>query len=200
MPITAIARDWGVNPSIVRILTTDSLSTIQVTGYLKTQQPVIDALNGGTFQWNDTDYIFIKASDGWGQFTISTGFNSLNLFALAGGGGGGVTPTQVQEIAFNYSVDTGVDGIAYIATLSPAPASLTDGLLVYLLPNNDNTVNDISLTVTGFAPKNVALDATDNAEVAENDIIANTVAIFQYNLAADRFLLLNPQTAMAVAF
>lgn len=59
MAITAISRDWGANPSIVRIVSTDSLGTITTAGYLTAQESNIEALNAGPFQWADTDLVLI---------------------------------------------------------------------------------------------------------------------------------------------
>lgn len=140
MPITAITRDWGANPSIVRILTTDTLTEVQAAGYITDQQPTIDSLNGGTFQWTSTDYVFLKASDGWGQFTISADFSALTLFAVAGGGGGGgVTPAQIQDQTYTYiGTDTG-SADNYVLTASPALAAYADGQAFWFSPANANT-------------------------------------------------------------
>lgn len=77
MGITAISRDWGAMPSTVRITTTDSLSTAQITGYLATQISNILMINHGIFEWSPSDSIILSASDGSGIFEISTDFNSL---------------------------------------------------------------------------------------------------------------------------
>ena len=68
MAITAISRDWGVDPSIVRITTTDDLTTITTTGYLTAQEANIELLQNGAFQWLDTDFILIYYADGEGFF------------------------------------------------------------------------------------------------------------------------------------
>lgn len=66
MGITAISTDWGVNPRIVRVTTTDSLATITTAGYLTSQATEIEALQNGDFQWTDTDYCLVSYSDGEG--------------------------------------------------------------------------------------------------------------------------------------
>ncbi len=68
MAITAISRDWGVDPSIVRITTTDDLATITTTGYLTAQEDNIELLQNGSFEWLDTDFILIYYADGEGFF------------------------------------------------------------------------------------------------------------------------------------
>lgn len=64
MAILAISRDWGVNPSIVRISTDDTLATITAPLYLMTQEANIQDINAGDFQWNDNDAILITYEGG----------------------------------------------------------------------------------------------------------------------------------------
>ena len=59
MPIVSIKRDWGVNPTLVRIETTDNLSTLSASGYLAAQASVIESLNHGKFEWLSTDFILV---------------------------------------------------------------------------------------------------------------------------------------------
>lgn len=58
------------------------------------------------------------------------------------------TPTQVQQLAFNYGVDTGIAD-AYIVNLTPAVATLTDGLLIAFTALNANVTNAPTITVNG---------------------------------------------------
>ena len=67
--ITAISRDWGADPCIVRIVTTDNLGAITTAGYLTAQADEIAALNNGNFEWTPTDYILISYNGGIGFFT-----------------------------------------------------------------------------------------------------------------------------------
>lgn len=67
--ITAISRDWGADPCIVRIVTTDNLGAITTAGYLTAQADEIAALNNGNFEWTTTDYILISYNGGIGFFT-----------------------------------------------------------------------------------------------------------------------------------
>lgn len=69
MSITAISRDWGRDPSIVRIVTTDNLAAITTAGYLTAQEANIESLNFGAFEWADTDEVLISYSGGEGFFT-----------------------------------------------------------------------------------------------------------------------------------
>lgn len=85
MGITAISRDWGFTPSIVRITTTDVLATVEATGYLTTQEQNLEIINRGAFQWETGDSALVFASDGSGLFEVSPDFTSL-LPDAAGGG------------------------------------------------------------------------------------------------------------------
>lgn len=69
MAITAISRDWGPNPSIVRIVDDAVLATITATGYIATQADNIEAIQNGAFEWLPTDEILISYADGEGFFT-----------------------------------------------------------------------------------------------------------------------------------
>lgn len=69
MGITAISRDWGIDPQIVRIVTTDNLDTIVANGYVTGQAANIAAIQNGVFQWRADDYVLISYSGGEGFFT-----------------------------------------------------------------------------------------------------------------------------------
>lgn len=77
MPITSIDRDYGVDPSIVRILTTDNLATITTSGYLTTQLPYIQQINGGAFEFVASDLVCIYFDSTHGFFELSSDFSSL---------------------------------------------------------------------------------------------------------------------------
>jgi hypothetical protein len=77
MGITAIRRDYGVTPSMVRIETTDTLSTVSTAGYIAAQAPEIDQLNKGAFQWEVSDAALVYAVDGVELYEISSDFASL---------------------------------------------------------------------------------------------------------------------------
>jgi hypothetical protein len=77
MAITSISRDWGRNPSIVRITTTDNLATITANGYINTQSVEIESINKGSFEWVEGDLVAIDYSDGEGMFTRDSTTNSF---------------------------------------------------------------------------------------------------------------------------
>lgn len=77
MPITSISRDWGVNPSIVRVITTDNLATITAANYLNTQIDEIQALNRGPFEWVERDLVAIAYNGGEDYFTRDAANNTF---------------------------------------------------------------------------------------------------------------------------
>ena len=79
MAIQSITRDWGPVPCIVRVVSSDSLSTIGTIGYITAQAANIIAINDGAFTWLPTDVVLVSASDGWAFFSISPDFTSLNV-------------------------------------------------------------------------------------------------------------------------
>jgi len=64
MAITELSRDWGSNPSIVRIVSTDSLAVCMGSTYLVDQATVIEGLNNGVFEWKASDSVLLSSSDG----------------------------------------------------------------------------------------------------------------------------------------
>jgi hypothetical protein len=73
MAITAISRDWGVDPSIVRVITTDNLAAITTANYLTVQASNIATLNNGAFEWATSDQVLISYNGGEGFFTRNAG-------------------------------------------------------------------------------------------------------------------------------
>ena len=69
MSITNISTDYGIDPRIVRVVTTDTLTAITTTGYLTTQISNIKAIQNGLFQWLPTDSVYIFYNGGQGFFT-----------------------------------------------------------------------------------------------------------------------------------
>lgn len=123
MAITSIKRDWGVDPSIVRITATNTLAQVGTTGYLLTEEDNIIALNAGPFEWAVTDMVLVYASDGWGFFTIDPGFESLDAFVFVPG----VTlPTVIGNLAEFDSVGGNLADSG-IAAADVQTNALTDG-------------------------------------------------------------------------
>lgn len=97
MGITSITRDWGFNPALVRITTTDAYAAVTATGYITAQKANIDIANNGDFQWNASDAVLVYASDGWFFLHISSDFASLIALSIAQTAA--VTLTAAQVLA-----------------------------------------------------------------------------------------------------
>jgi hypothetical protein len=69
MAILTISRDWGVEPSIVRITTDDNLAAITTAGYLTAEAADIEAIQNGDFEWVDSDVALIVYDGGEAFFT-----------------------------------------------------------------------------------------------------------------------------------
>lgn len=112
MAITSISRDWGVDPSVVRITTPDSLTTIIASGYLTAQEANIEALNNGAFEWVDGDLIAIDYSDGEGFFTRDATNNTF------------VANTADEQLLQHAQVDVALADFigSYSASLELLPA------------------------------------------------------------------------------
>ena len=84
MGIINISRDWGTEPALVRIESTDDLTTILTPGYLSLQKSNIESLNHGIFDWVESDAILMTFNGNTqkGLFTRNSATNSLVLETL----------------------------------------------------------------------------------------------------------------------
>lgn len=105
--------------------------------------------------------------------------------------GGGVTPAQVQQSAFNYGVDTGTAD-NYIVDFTPPIASLTDGLLILFTPANANTSGAANLTINGIGPNNIVNYDTNNESLTAGQLANTSIAFLVWSAQEGTFILLNP--------
>lgn len=89
MAITSISRDWGVSPSIVRVIATNTFIEITTAQYLTVEESNIESLNNGEFEWDPTDLVAIDYSNGEGFFT----HDAINNTFVSLGDGGSLSPT-----------------------------------------------------------------------------------------------------------
>lgn len=109
MAITAISRDWGVSPAIVRVTASDTLLQVQASGYITAQADNIEALNSGPFTWLVGDLVAVAASDGTAIFQ----FDGSDFATLVPMSGGVVLPTIANHIAvFSDTEGTLTDDVA----------------------------------------------------------------------------------------
>lgn len=118
--ITAITRDWGDNVSIVRITTTDNLSTASAANYILNQAANINIANEGAFTWLPSDMTLVYASNGWMFASISSNFDSLNPLVFSTNVVG--TPVVVGDFAVFASTGGNLKDSGFL----PSNAGLTN--------------------------------------------------------------------------
>lgn len=157
MSILSMRRDLTSSPSIVRISTSDTLSTITTSGYITTQSAVIESLNSGSFEWEDDDLIAISYSGGDGLFQRNSTTNTFYVVPLTTGSvslsnlATGITPSHVAKFGAIYTTSGGaaaeVVSIPGVVATDIVIATLyDDGLSNVSLDNAFSGVDQITLT------------------------------------------------------
>ena len=113
MAIISIARDWGFDPSIVRITSTNDLAAVGTAGYLTAQATNIEALNAGAFEWVISDFVLVYASDGWGFYSITPDFTSLDIWEPGAGVAVIGAPVVVGNLAVFQSTTGDIEDLGY---------------------------------------------------------------------------------------
>ena len=156
MPILSIMRDWGVDPSLVRITSDDGMRAISAAGYLTDQNDVITALNSGEWTWLTGDMVLVNFNNDRSQlFSVSSDFTSLlpryypivTVTAHAGGGKTDASP-----------LGAGVNVISTVATTADS----------VLLPAAENgqvitVINDGANAAQVFAEGTATINGVSNA-------------------------------------
>ena len=101
MAITNLVRDYGVEPSIVRMASTDNYETISAPGYITAQYNNILLVNSGDFSWDPSDVVLCwyqtdAGVSAWAFFSINSTFTSLNPFVETGSNT--ITLSQAQVL------------------------------------------------------------------------------------------------------
>ena len=195
MAITSISRDWGSEPSIVRVTATNTLAEITTTDYLLAQADNIEALNNGEFEWLEGDLVAINYSNGEGFFTRDAVNNTFDALPASPGSlsdtlqdgdifvgsaanvATGVTPTGDVTIS-NAGVTTIGAGVIDLAMLS---AGITPAAVIKFF-GQVTTVGGAAaeaFTVTG------AVAATDRAFVQVVNNGTSNVTVLQAVVTAD---------------
>lgn len=173
MAITSLTRDWGIVPCIVRMVTTDSLSTVGTPGYITSQLTNIVAINEGAFTWLPSDVVLVVASDGWAFFSVSADFTSLNI--LGGNSQTVIIPLTAAQIIGMYAAPVFV-----LAAPAANTVNLVTSANLNVLYNStqytlggaigvqyENTVHGGGTLATGTI-----------AAATLNAVVANTVLVF----------------------
>lgn len=113
-----------------------------------------------------------------------------NTDVAVGTGNKYVTQTGLQHNAEKFFLVTSASTTAYVATLSPVPTSLTDGMLVYIKMDVANSTTTPTLNVNGLGAKTIVKLA--GTALAVSDIAANMYCTFMYDLGNTRWVMQNP--------
>lgn len=165
MSITAIARDWGVSPAIVRITSTNTLAEVGTTDYLTAQLANIEAINAGPFEWTTTDFVLVYASDGWGFFSISPDFTSLNVWEPGSGVAVVGAPVVVGNLAVFQSTTGNIEDLGYApsdptkTTIVMAGSAVVIGRIAHFI-DTAGTIDDTAGPVTNAGNINAGLSGT----------------------------------------
>lgn len=177
MSILSISRDWGVNPCIVRITTTDNLATITATDYLTTQEDVINEINNGDFQWELGDTVLIYYSDGQGFFTRDIVNNTFDAFPSSPGS----LPSTLQDgdifVGNASNVATGVTPSGDITLTNAGVFGIASGVIVNadISPSAAIALSKIA-NVTASAILHGDGSGNITGTVVSGDIILNSLA------------------------
>lgn len=189
MAITSITRDWGIDPCIVRIVTTDNLATITTAGYVTAQADEMLAVNKGIFQWMTTDYVLISYNGGIGFFT----YNSTTAAFVAGAVVPGSLPNTLPSAeifvgnAGNVATPVAMSGdiaIDNAGATTIQPGSVDKAMLNATVRPSHMIVFAGSPTTVGGAAAEAfavvgAVAATDKAYVQITDNGTNNVTALQ---------------------
>lgn len=178
MSILKISRDWGVDPSIVRITSTDNLATITTNGYLTTQESTIEAINNGPFEWAISDTVLIYYSDGQGFFTRNIVDNTFTAFPSSPGS----LPSTLEDgyifVGNSSNIATGVEPSGVISLTNTGVFSIVDGSIVNADIANETIVLDklAPITAAAIVHGDGAGNVTDNN--VGGDLSMNSLAQF----------------------
>lgn len=118
--ITSIVRDWGTQPAIVRVTSTDTLATVAGADYVTNQAANIALANSGAFEWVVGDMVAMAASDGSEIFRFSG--TDFSTFIQLPGGNGAVT---LPVVSGDFTVFDGTLGALKDLGYLPSDASKT---------------------------------------------------------------------------
>lgn len=154
MAITSISRDWGFDPSIVRITATNTLAEVGTSGYLASQLTNIESINAGPFEWVVSDMVLVYASDGWGFFTISADLADLTPFAIVTGV---TTPVVVGDFAVFDSTGGNIGDSGFLPSdpaktrVVMAGSAVQSGYIAHFV-DTTGTIDDTAATVINDGP------------------------------------------------
>jgi len=178
MAITSITRDWGVDPSIVRIVSTDTLAQVGTAGYLTAQAANIAYVNSGAFEWNVDDFVLVKASDGWDFFSIDPTFASLNVWEPGSGVAIVGAPVTVGDFAVFQSTSGNIEDLGYLPSNAAKTRVVMAGSAVVanhiaLFQDTTGTIDDTAATAINSGSIQAGLSGTAGTLISFPGTAAN---------------------------
>lgn len=177
MTILAIHRDWGVSPSIVRMIIDDSLTTIMTAGYLTApaQVAALESINRGAFEWADTDLVAIVYNGGNGFFTrnATTGAFEFAAPALASYAQVFMTSLEVQGMYAAPKLILPAPGANKLILIDRFTYEVDYGGVQYTNGGVTNLQYDSTVHGAGIAASDTTAAATINGWAADAFLTVN---------------------------
>jgi hypothetical protein len=200
MAILAISRDWGSEPSIVRITTDNTLAEITTSEYL--EQPAIkasiQAINNGDFEWLEGDLAAINYADGEGFFNHDEDNNTFTV-EVQPGTLSETLPDGDIFVGNGLNVATGVTPSGDITLTNTGVFGITAGAIVNADVNAAAAIAFSKLAV--LASANILVGSAGG--VATSVAVTGDVTISNTGvtaIAADSIVNADINSAAAIAF
>jgi len=169
MTIQSIQRDWGTNPSIVRIETDAPIEEIVLTDWLVTQQDSIYRANNGNFQWKIGDAVLIsypldqdnpEDTQSKTLMYVFSDFRSLNPIApiypnlqnIVAHAGGGQTNASALNIGINVVQVVATSGDSVLLTVDVLPQTIIvvnrGASALNVFPRTGDSINDLAVNAS----------------------------------------------------
>lgn len=186
MSVLNIQRNFNGDPNIVTMIVTNTFNEITTNGYLTTPAIMADivAIQGGEFEWQDTDVVLIYYSAGVAWFTRNSSTNSF--ISMAAGGGLSSTLSSANLFVGNAS------NVATARAMTGDAAISNTG--VFTIGNGVVTGSKIASNT--ISSSNIQNGAIGSAQVASNLIKYTTVPITSANILG---MYATPVTVLASA-
>jgi hypothetical protein len=194
MPITFISRDYGVNVSIVRVTTTDTLETVFAPGYLTAQVANLAVVNNGGFTWLAGDEVLVSGSDG-NRFGVVSG----DLSSILASGGSllasvSLTPAQFEAIYATPVLLVSAPGPKQMIVVNSWQFALAYGTTQYTLGGAIKLQYEATVHAGGVAASATLAAATVNGLTASTVENGAGVTSIVYAAAAGQPLYLSNAT------
>lgn len=148
---------------------------------------------GGTGENNGTNTLTLGGNTTFSGAHTFTGTLTANTAITFPTVGTLASQTQVQQNMYNFAVSTG-SADAFVVDLTPAILAMSDGMLVTLTANMDNTTATPTLKLNTMPAKPIVIWS---GNLMPFDIQQNNTYLFVYSLANDNFTLINPSISIA---